>query len=53
MANNGRVVGASSMRRAERLYVEGRGCDHILEIADELSERGQLREDAGRVFIPG
>ena len=28
-------------------------CDHILEIADELSERGQLREDAGRIFIPG
>lgn len=27
-------------------------CDQIVEIADELAERSQLREDAGRFFIP-
>ena len=28
-------------------------CDYIVEVADELAERGQLRDDAGRFFIPG
>lgn len=27
--------------------------DYIVEVADELIERGQLREDANRFFIPG
>ncbi|MGD0467702.1 MAG: DUF3320 domain-containing protein [Terriglobales bacterium] len=42
--------GVARLFGIDRATVEA--CDHIVEVADELVERGQLREDAGRLFIP-
>jgi hypothetical protein len=41
--------GVARLFGLERAAAEG--CDYIVEVADELVERGQLREDAGRLFI--
>ncbi len=45
-----RVTRTARLFGIERATTES--CDHIVEVADELVERGLLREDAGRLLIP-